>query len=127
MTTEHTPGPWNRAYGSRFWHSHDAGVTGPDGILVASAIDFNEYARDEEVEANARLIAAAPEAPHDCGNPDCPGQINKRKLDVYPELLEALRNLVHSYDTGMGKKAVALRFELASEALVKVLRRPTKG
>ncbi len=37
------------------------GVTGPKGTFVAAAFDLNNYDRDPEVEANARLIAAAPE------------------------------------------------------------------
>ena len=56
----HTPGPWTRTGDERFRHDRSAGVMGPDGTFVAAALDFNRDDRDGEVEANARLIAAAP-------------------------------------------------------------------
>ena len=41
---------------------HNTYVTAPDpNTPVALALDFNEHERDDEREANARLIAAAPE------------------------------------------------------------------
>jgi hypothetical protein len=61
MTAQHTPGPWTRIAGERFKHDHSAGVRAPDGNYIACALDRNRYDKDEEVEANARLIAAAPE------------------------------------------------------------------
>lgn len=42
-------------------------------------------------EANAKLISLAPTAPHECGDPDCPGNINRKKLEAYPDLLEACK------------------------------------
>lgn len=57
----HTPGPWTRTRGEQFRHDHSRGVRGPDGTYVAAALDFNRSDRDEECEANARLIAAAPD------------------------------------------------------------------
>jgi len=68
---QHTPAPWTREPGERFRHDQSAGVTGPNGSYVAAALDLNRYDKDEEVEANARLIAAA------------------------PDLLDALERLVH--------------------------------
>lgn len=32
---------------------------------------------------NGFLLALAQSAPHDCGDPECPGVINKRKLELY--------------------------------------------
>lgn len=56
----HTPGPWKRIEGDRFKHDDSAGVTDGRGTYIACALDMNRYDKDEEVEANARLIAKAP-------------------------------------------------------------------
>ena len=96
----HTPGPW----------TIDRQRIGPPGEPVALLCDVNDSMTgtvidwprgndsatamsidDAENEANARLIAAAPEAPHDCEVPDCPGQRNKRLLEATEGLLEACR------------------------------------
>ena len=39
----------------------------------------------------AKLIAAAPTAPHECDDPDCPGNINRKKMEAYPGLLAACK------------------------------------
>lgn len=57
----HSPGPWTREPGQRFRHDESAGVKDATGIYCACALDRNRTDRDAEVEANARLIAAAPE------------------------------------------------------------------
>ena len=56
MSAQHTPGPWDL---DRSGFIREA--RGPDGcgILIASACDLSRSA--SEGEANARLIAAAPE------------------------------------------------------------------
>lgn len=56
MTT-HTPGPWTR--GGQF-RDGARRINGPDGMALATALDFNRFDRDAEADANARLIAAAP-------------------------------------------------------------------
>lgn len=62
MTTQtHTPGPWTRQPDQRFRNDQSAGVKGPNGLYIAAALDFNRTDRDAEVEANAHLIAAAPD------------------------------------------------------------------
>jgi hypothetical protein len=33
------------------------------------------------------------EVPHRCDVPNCPGAVNKRKLEAFDEMLEAIRNL----------------------------------
>ena len=55
-------------------------------LQAMTNINFNEVSL-----VNAELIALAPTAPHDCADPDCPGAVNKRKLEAFPEMLEALR------------------------------------
>ncbi len=64
----HTPGPWSADDGRLRSMSTEQlpeaiAVRGPTPKkwFVACAFDFNRYDRDAEVEANARLIAAAPE------------------------------------------------------------------
>lgn len=63
-TAKHTPGPWE-ADKSRFRHDNSIPIKYKDGF-VASALDFNKYDRDSEVEANAQLIAAAPDLLEAC-------------------------------------------------------------
>ena len=58
-TPTHTPKPWTRQVGERFKHDNSAGIKGADGLYVAAALDFNRFDRDEEVEANALIIAAS--------------------------------------------------------------------
>ena len=65
----HTPGPWKASQGlpSIGWH---VGMPGRWRLIVVGRDERDEGMSDEELRANARLIAAA------------------------PELLEALRHLV---------------------------------
>lgn len=56
---KHTPGPWI-AYGAK-QRNGDRIISTEGGQDVAYAADFNRYDYDETVNANARLIAAAPE------------------------------------------------------------------
>jgi len=61
IVDRHTPGPW-KVVGQM--HDNNrvirAGADG-QGDWVALAVDFNRYDRDAEVDANARLIASAPD------------------------------------------------------------------
>lgn len=60
---QHTPGPW-KYEGAKDRRTHARLIWGPEGVAadaVATAEDFNEYSRDSEVDANARLIASAPD------------------------------------------------------------------
>ena len=59
---QHTPGPWQVA--SHHARGYGATITRENGAhseAVVDVVDFNDYHRDAEVAANARLIAAAPE------------------------------------------------------------------
>lgn len=44
----------------------------------------------DEYRSNLRLMALAQHAPHDCGDPECPGVINKRKLELYDKFQVAI-------------------------------------
>lgn len=58
---KHTPGPWNYTLcdGESAWLVGPRNAEGPD--YVADAHKLTHGRRDEDSEANARLIAAAPE------------------------------------------------------------------
>ena len=77
--SQHTAGPWRYS----------------DGLILAKNTKIADYSQPympfAEEDANARLIAAATTAPHECDDPTCSGAINKRKLDAFPELLEACK------------------------------------
>lgn len=80
MDTKHTPGPWTRTEGERFKHDRGAGVKAASDQYIAAALDRNRYDLDEEVEANARLIAAA------------------------PELLVAVKSFMYHFESELGEK-----------------------
>ena len=52
---------------------------------------------DDEQRANAELLALAPTAPHVCADPECPGDINRRKLEEYESLHDEMADLLESY------------------------------
>lgn len=77
---EHTKGSW-KARG-RLVHSES------DDSLIAAVYPATQ--QDEAVaKANAHLAAKACEAPHECSDPQCPGNVNRRKLEAYDGLLAA--------------------------------------
>lgn len=45
---------------------------------------------DPEFNGNRHIIALAQHAPHDCGDPECPGVVNKRKLELYDKFQVAI-------------------------------------
>src|SRR3990167_11147512 len=52
--------------------------------------------RREEWASNADLIILAPTAPHDC-DPDCPGAVNKKRLEMFEEMVEVVKRFVGYY------------------------------
>lgn len=64
---------------------------------------FRKVARDTYVEAdmNGLLFLNAREAPHDCDVSGCPGPENKRKLEVFDELVTALEGLLPMWESGI--------------------------
>jgi hypothetical protein len=56
MTTQYTPGPWEICPN---WPEQNQRKIQPEGEVSGVALSFGDT--DEEAEANARLIAAAPE------------------------------------------------------------------
>ena len=63
-------------------------------------------------------------APHDCMMPNCPGPVNKRKLEAFDDLLAALKAcealLTHYYDNSFSPSHALLEeLALASAAIAK--------
>ena len=80
-TQGHTAGPWHFTV-----KEYRNEIRRVEGWVIAEAIQESAAANT----ANAALIALAPTAPHDCGDPACPGVVNLRRLEVGEELLAAL-------------------------------------
>lgn len=74
----HTKGPWTkqRPFAGILWD-----VFGPGAHPVAELIDN---------DGDAELLARAREVPHHCTDPNCPGDINRRKLEAFEAMREAL-------------------------------------
>jgi hypothetical protein len=72
------------------WKARGAGVYSGDALVCFVAGDDTTC---EEDESNALLISLAPTAPHGCAIPGCPGAENKRKLEAFDEMVEALHAL----------------------------------
>lgn len=51
-----------------------------------------------ECEGNASLIELACEVPHDCDDDACPGNVNRRKLELLDELAKATTELLRGID-----------------------------
>jgi hypothetical protein len=52
----------------------------------------------KDVGGNCRLIEKAHEAPHECSDRDCPGDVNQRKLAAFDGLLAACKRAKELYD-----------------------------
>ena len=100
--TKHTPGPWKAARNSAFWE-----VVKPwPGQTLEEANDYSPSVAhawgttEQEAEANASLIAAA------------------------PELLEALNELANGYSGNRWDVGIALRLKKARSAIAKATGEP---
>ena len=95
MSNKHTPAPWHyspevsRKSNHLVYGSSEAN----NNMLIANCGSFG--ATEDEIKANAHLIASA------------------------PELLEALESIIAMHDKKMGKSAVDLRLGLARAAISK--------
>lgn len=100
----HTPGPWELIVNDR-WPFTQAveDKTKKLGVGIDmyhySTVDKNledVFARNPQNKirfADAELIALAPTAPHECDDPKCPGNINRRKLELYPEMMAIINDI----------------------------------
>ena len=58
-------------------------VTFAWGVVLTNSGHGSTSASPED----AALLALAPTAPHECDIPDCPGSVNKRRLEAFDNLL----------------------------------------
>jgi len=59
--------------------------------------NWDMFAERIEGQANADLISLAPTAPHDCDDPNCPGAVNKKRLEMFEEMAEVVKRFVDYY------------------------------
>lgn len=85
VTPQHTPGPWTLGDGSPGVYGPGYAVVGADGVMILARVNGQGYpigiGKHPASDANARLIAAA------------------------PEMLEALRTLMVLKTVGHGQKS----------------------
>ena len=82
---KHTPGPWFHGGCVVYGNDHKLG-----GDLICDLACTVIARTANVVEANARLIELAPTAPHECDDPKCSGNVNRRKLELFGEMFRAL-------------------------------------
>lgn len=85
---EHTPGPYKvdpdpRPDMEQNFHI----VTGTGRALCFCSCGWPD---DGSAEDQAELLALADTAPHECSVADCPGDLNRRKLELFGELVKTL-------------------------------------
>lgn len=101
--SNHTPGPWVRCKEAPKIIMSGSFIDGHQGYIVGSVSGNDNsgfYAREEEAEANAILIAAAPELlkaleriarEHDCGCVPCVGSCrSKEALEITVEEIQEI-------------------------------------
>ena len=99
---EHTQQPWEfRVYseGCTIVSKHTApGRSVRDalkGVQVRVAAEINDdQSNVHEASPDARLLALAPTAPHECSHKGCPGDLNRRRLEMLDELAEAAEQFI---------------------------------
>lgn len=103
----HSPDPWQQCGASnsqckcgRIW-SRPADVPIAE-VLYHRPDDFEESPSFEIACGNAMLIAQATKAPHFCIYPTCPGDVNRRKLDLLDLLVRHLEWDCRDCDCGVG-------------------------
>lgn len=123
---KHTPGPWklDECFGRDHEHSHyEISGLAPHGVntggfnyLIADTAAHDSHISAEEDAANASLIAAAPEMPHECSDHECPGgQLYKRQQQERAEMLEALKDFLRLRQIDYQSECISISFEHAEE------------
>lgn len=88
----HTPDRWEQrpqSEGGYIGHAPNqgCGVTAIASLYCEHVRGAYHFPAELERNANAQLIIAAPTAPHECDDPACPGNVNRRKLEAIDGLL----------------------------------------
>jgi hypothetical protein len=97
MTAKHTSGPWTVANGLQVWKDGHNAVTSPRICTLRNASEPVDQIGTDEMEANAQLIAAA------------------------PELLEALQFIVNDAEPGEDAQLTTAGYNRACAAIRKAL------
>lgn len=98
---QHTRGPWTLLVRRKGWPH----VMGADHCRVTVVDDTHI---GYETQANERLIALAPTAPHNCDHEGCPGRENKRKLEAAAALHAALTEILSNAQLDIDDGELAL-------------------
>lgn len=63
-------------------------------------------------------LALAVTAPHHCADPACPGDVNRRKLEAFDQMREALHDFQKACDPALVGKMAAQQYERRALAFV---------
>ena len=86
--------------------------------------DSNTPRRSIQVETDlAELWANAPSTPHLCDDPQCPGDINRRKLQAAEEMAKAAKLTFDSF----GNKSLRIKGYEALQAVLTLWEKAGKG
>lgn len=96
MKIEHTPAPWESCDGNVI-ATGETPRGSPAGRLIALV-----YSEDGERHrwyfecgnGNSKIVALSPRAPHECDVPNCPGDLNRRKLEMFAKIMPACEHLL---------------------------------
>lgn len=103
MKIEHSPGPWQCYLPSEQERIHrEAPQYAPKGQIwrISGTTKSSRYIgllfrshpnEPDPIEADVRLMTLAPTAPHECSDPQCPGNVNRLKLKAAKKMAECLR------------------------------------
>lgn len=112
MKIEHTPGPFDyrsheggRPYVTKRRHFQLGQSGGGKGIAIVFGDD----------NSNAELLSLATSAPHECSVPDCPGNLNRRKLEMWQEAVNLCDDLMDQGWTRINSHRAQMISEKAKE------------
>jgi hypothetical protein len=96
MTTQHTSGEWRYTCRGKIGEWAVYARKGSETVVIAhlglDTAGDNTYGGERE--ANVRMLKEAKAAPHECDDPQCPGNVNRLKLEAFDELKVACKFLL---------------------------------
>lgn len=92
-----------------FWESAHCLVAADGGLICEKILDRGDYL----------LLLRADHAPHICEDRHCPGDINRRKLESWPDLLAACEAALAEFVLGDCRTNVWPIREMARAAIAK--------
>ena len=81
-TAGHSKGEFGISDNRQIWNENDRIIAD----CFSTSLDISRAQED----ANCHIFKIAQHAPHDCGDPKCPGVINKHKLELYDKFQVAI-------------------------------------